>query len=51
MLHCITYVPEEESVLILVLGYNKVVVFFLKQSKDIAFPKLSLLLGQLSIVQ
>lgn len=49
MLQCITYVPGEKSVFVFVLGENKVVVFFLKQSKDIAFTKLSLLLGQLSI--
>ena len=44
------YVPGEKSVLMFVLGENKVVVFFLKQSKDIAFTKLSLLLGPLSVI-
>lgn len=49
MVHSITYVPGEKSVLMSVLGKNKVVVPLLKQSRVIAPSKLSQLLGQLSV--
>lgn len=49
MLYCITYVPREISVLMFLLGEDKVVVPFLKQSRDTAPNKLSLLFGQLSV--